>query len=297
MAHAHTVVCPGHERSIMDLCYSPDPCGGSLLLSASMDRRAILRDGECGDWIRTFAEQTSSVWNCSLNITATASTAATASHCNAKIWDLQTGRLLHIIQSRNLVQSCAFSKNGHSLLTGGLGYTIRIFDLEHPHGKPEILRESNKPQRGSVLTAAWLHNDQVILSTCSLLQGVRLWDRRSGKILRTLETESIVRSSELSQGYITTAAGSTVTFWDETDFRCVNRYKMPCMVQSASLYGNKFIAGGDDGLVRLFDFHTGEEIEQSNMGDFGTVLCVRFSPDGKSYAAGFEDGTVIIKKL
>ena len=38
---------------------------------------------------------------------------------------------------------------------------------------------------------------------------------------------------------------------------------MPCNVESASLepkLGNKFIAGGEDMWVRVFDFHTGEEI-------------------------------------
>ena len=43
----------------------------------------------------------------------------------------------------------------------------------------------------------------------------------------------------------------------------VKGYDMPCLVESASLepkYGNKFVAGGEDMWVRLFDFHTGEEI-------------------------------------
>lgn len=46
-------------------------------------------------------------------------------------------------------------------------------------------------------------------------------------------------------------------------FRLVKSYDMPCNVESASLeprLGNKFIAGGEDMWVRLFDFHTGEQI-------------------------------------
>jgi len=38
---------------------------------------------------------------------------------------------------------------------------------------------------------------------------------------------------------------------------------MPCNVESASLEpksGDKFIAGGEDMWIRLFDFNTGEEI-------------------------------------
>jgi serine-threonine kinase receptor-associated protein len=38
---------------------------------------------------------------------------------------------------------------------------------------------------------------------------------------------------------------------------------MPCVVESASLdpkYGDKFVSGGEDMWVRVFDFFTGEEI-------------------------------------
>lgn len=43
----------------------------------------------------------------------------------------------------------------------------------------------------------------------------------------------------------------------------VKSYNMPCTVESASLepkYGNKFVAGGEDMWVRVFNFHTGDEI-------------------------------------
>ncbi|KAK1393423.1 hypothetical protein POM88_012479 [Heracleum sosnowskyi] len=57
---------------------------------------------------------------------------------------------------------------------------------------------------------------QTILSSCSDSGGVWLWDVRSDKIVRTLETKSSVTSTEVSQDgrYITTADGSTVKFWD-----------------------------------------------------------------------------------
>lgn len=48
-------------------------------------------------------------------------------------------------------------------------------------------------------------------------------------------------------------------------FGLVKSYNMPCTVESASLepmFGNKFIAGGEDMWVHVFDFHTGEEISE-----------------------------------
>ncbi|KAL5732208.1 hypothetical protein ACHQM5_004855 [Ranunculus cassubicifolius] len=288
-------LCSGHNRSVTDLSYSADNHGGSLLLTTSMDGSCILRDGQYGDWIRTFAssEQTSAVTGCSL----TPSIAATASRCNANVWDVETGRLLHMIKSRQAVHTCAFSMSGKKLLTGGRGSTIRIFDLDHPGQNPEILSESNKCQHGLLLTAAWLQDDQLILATCSHEGGARIWDRRSGKICTTLEIEPAVSSSEVNQGYITIAAGSMVTFWDTTNFRCLFRYTMPCNVESASLHESKFIAGGEDGIVYMFDLYTRREIDRSYITDLGAVSCARFSPDGKSYASGFSNGSVIIKEF
>lgn len=45
---------------------------------------------------------------------------------------------------------------------------------------------------------------------------------------------------------------------------------MPCAVESASLepkYGNKFVTGGEDMWVRVFDFFTGEEL--------GKLICYK----------------------
>nr|XP_016487980.1 PREDICTED: serine-threonine kinase receptor-associated protein-like [Nicotiana tabacum] len=108
---------------------------------------------------------------------------------------------------------------------------------------------------GSVRAVTWLHSDQTILSSCTDSGGVRLWDVRTGDIVRTLETKSPVTSAEVSQDgrYITTCDGFSVKFWDANHFGLVKSYNMPCTVESASLepkYGLKFVAGGEDMWIR-----------------------------------------------
>ncbi|CAH2036510.1 unnamed protein product [Thlaspi arvense] len=211
-----------------------------------------------------------------------------------KLWDALTGDVLHSFEHKHIVRACAFSEDTKLLITGGFEKILRVFDLNRLDAPPTEVDKSP----GSIRTLTWLHSDQTILSSCTDIGGVRLWDVRSGKIVQTLETKSPVTSAEVSQDgrYITTADGSTVKFWDANHFGLVKSYDMPCNIESASLEpksGEKFVAGGEDMWVRVFDFYTGEEIG-CNKGHHGPVHCVRFSPTGESYASGSEDGTIRI---
>ncbi|XP_068651676.1 uncharacterized protein [Aristolochia californica] len=287
------LVCHGHSRPVVDLFYSPVTPDGFFLISASKDSSPMLRNGETGDWIGTFEGHKGAVWSCCLDTNALRAASGSADF-TAKIWDALTGDELHSFEHKHIVRACAFSEDTHLLLTGGIEKILRIFDLNHPDAPP---REVDKSP-GSVRTVAWLHSDQTILSSCTDMGGVRLWDLRSGKIVQTLDTKAPVTSAEVSQDgrYITTCDGSSVKFWDANHFGLVKSYNMPCPVESASLepkLGNKFVAGGEDMWIRLFDFHTGEEIA-CNKGHHGPVHCVRFSPGGESYASGSEDGTIRI---
>ncbi|KAM7277392.1 hypothetical protein ACFE04_019258 [Oxalis oulophora] len=287
------LVCHGHSRPVVDLCYSPITPDGFFLISSSKDSSPMLRNGETGDWVGTFEGHKGAVWSCCLDTNALRAATASADF-SAKVWDAFTGDVLHSFEHKHIVRACHFSEDTHLLLTGGMEKTLRIFDLNRPDAAPNEVEKSP----GSIRTVAWLHSDQTILSSCTDIGGVRLWDVRTGKIVQTLETKSSVTSAEVSQDgrYITTADGSTVKFWDANHFGLVKSYNMPCTVESVSLepkYGNKFIAGGEDMWVHVFDFLTGDEIA-CNKGHHGPVHCVRFSPGGESYASGSEDGTVRI---
>ncbi len=88
-------------------------------------------------------------------------------------------------------------------------------------------------------------------------------------------------------------------FYDaEKDFSLINSFDMPISFQEeggASLHPtqDRFVAGGSDTWVRVFDFTTGEMLE-THKGHHGPVRCLRYAPSGASFATGSEDGTIRI---
>ncbi|ETL84191.1 hypothetical protein L917_15952 [Phytophthora nicotianae] len=98
---------------------------------------------------------------------------------------------------------------------------------------------------------------------------------------------------------LTVAAGKQVYFYDvNKDFALLHAFPMPISFAEeggASLHPteNKFVAGGSDTWVRVFDFKTGELLE-TRKGHHGPVRCLRYSPSGDSFATGSEDGTIRI---
>ena len=88
--------------------------------------------------------------------------------------------------------------------------------------------------------------------------------------------------------------------FDLDTYALLHEYKMPIHFRDeggVTLHpsGTKFVAGGSDLWVRVFDFGAGEELE-CHKGHHGPIRCVRFAPDGLSYASGSEDGTIRLWK-
>lgn len=135
----------------------------------------------------------------------------------------------------------------------------------------------------------------------------------TGVLVHTLTVNAEVRDMECKQldnGRIvlTIAAGDMVSFFDLSpkedgsapSYSLIHSHKVPIHFREeggASLHPTctKFVAGGSDLWVRVFDFESGKELECLK-GHHGPVRCVRYAPDGKTYATGSEDGTIRIWK-
>lgn len=266
------------------------------------DRLPMVRDGVSGDWIGTFAGHKGAVWSCRLD--PSGSLAATASgDFSVKVWDAITGQSLWDFQHKHIVKSCDFSPNSKKLATGGHEGVLRIFNLtDQKNMKTNVLTiDHNKV----VITKVAWWTDEIVLAAGSD-GGIRFWlvDEPT-EPMNLLKVDAEVRDMELlktssGQEILTVAAGNKVYFFDMTDSKLLKTYPMPIHFRDeggATLHpsGKKFVAGGNDLWVRVFDFETGQELE-CHKGHHGPIRCMRYAPDGNTYATGSEDGTIRLWK-
>lgn len=284
------IVCPGHSRPIVELNFSTPTPDGLFLVSASKDGYPMLRNGTTGDWIGTFEGHKGAVWSATLDSHALYAATGSADF-TARIWDAVTGDERLQFQHKHIVRAVRFSNDRQILATGGMEKFIRLFDIGNYDKAP-----TDFPVLSSgIQKLLWTSNDTILLCTCMDTKGIFVWDSRNKEIIKTLETPEPVTFLECSWdgSTLTSADDTTVRFWDAETLNLKKSIDVGFKVFSASYSSkcNKFVVGGEDMSVRLFDYETGSELEK-NSKHHGPVHTIQFESEGKTYASGSEDGTI-----
>lgn len=286
------LICSGHSRPVPDFTYSPiiESEEGFFMASACLDGKPMLRRGETGDWIGTFIGHKGAVWSAHINNAANLVGTGSADY-TAKVWDALTGKELHSFMHTRIVKSVNFSADSKKILTAGQDKTLRIFDLTKPDAAPQTLEGHTQ----SVKNALWCKDPNIIISgggdNC-----LRVWDTRTMTEVKNIPVKAPITSIEISLNgkHISATAGKEVTFWNASTYEVDKTFTLPMELNSAALSpdSNTFVVGGSsDFWARVYDFNTGKELEV-HKGHHGPVHCVRFAPDGSTFASGSEDGTI-----
>lgn len=283
-------MCHGHTRPIVELNYSQNTPEGYFLASASKDGKPMLRHGENGDWYGTFEGHKGAVWACVLDTPALKCATGSADF-TARLWDACGGTELHVFQHNHIVRCVNFSYDSNKLATGGMEKVLRVYDLGRPEAEPAKLPAAP----AGIRSCNFVQNDNTIVCSYADKPGIGVYDVRSLQLVQTIETSAPVTSIEVTfdQQHITTAEGSLVRFFSAANLQQVKQHAMTAPTESASYCPAKrrFVAGGEDMWVHLYDYDTGQELE-CNKGHHGPVHTIRFAPTYDAYASGSEDGTV-----
>ena len=296
----------------------------SYLVSACHDKKPMIRSATTGDWIGTFSGHKGAVWSTKLD--PLGYLAATASgDFSVKVWDGITGKELWTYAHKHIVKSVDFSLDSKRLCSGGHEGLLRVWDLDQ--GGNAVAKEMHQLQldtdtdnkgkaKVNITKCIWLDNEIVLAAASD--GKVRCWNVNASELICTLTVKdnAEVRDMEVTtlqdgKVILTLAAGDTVSFFElikkkksetkvELQGSLLYAHKMPIHFREeggASLHpsGNKFVAGGSDLWVRVFDFDSGKELE-CQRGHHGPIRCLRYCPDGRHYASGSEDGTIRLWK-
>ncbi|KAK1574388.1 WD repeat domain-containing protein [Colletotrichum navitas] len=316
------LTCHGHSRPVPHICFSGLEKGEQYyMISACKDGNPMLRDGITGDWIGTFIGHKGAVWQARLS--PDASNAATASaDFTAKVWDTHSGEVLYTLQHNHIVRAVAYPPDNSELIaTGGMEKKLRVFDLSDfapdpnsPAGTPITIPASagfeigEGTHTGSIKFIAWTKDPNTIVTASD--NTLRWFDLPTRNLIRQEVLDGEIKSCELvslapeftSPGDIggglpvlAVAAGKWVYFWggpqasDE-----LKRIELKHGVASVGLdlKGRKIVMGEEPGTwARVCRWDDGGDIE-THKGHHGPIWSIAFSPDGKLYATGSEDGTI-----
>ncbi|KAL9018262.1 MAG: hypothetical protein Q9185_004428 [Variospora sp. 1 TL-2023] len=317
------LTCHGHSRPITHLSFSSVLEDDQYyLISACKDNNPMLRDGVTGDWIGTFIGHKGAVWQARLS--SDASFAATGSaDFSAKIWDTHTGECLHTLTHAHIVRAVAFPSQPRPQLvaTGGFEKKLRIFDLSRSSANnsasssPTSVDGNSPPSPtpgieigpgvhgGNIKSVIWSTNLNILI-TAADDKFVRWWDIRSRSVAAMYELEGMPGTCELdsisSNPSLSVAAGKSAYFFSGTQpGQLLKKITTSKDIAAVALHAESrklVTGGGGDTWVRVYDFDDGSELEV-HKGHHGPIWTVSFSPDGKLYATGSEDGTVKLWKF
>ena len=297
------IVCPGHNRPVVEVSFSPKTPDGIFHIAASLDSKAMLRSGETGDWIGTFEGHKGAVWSAKLNDTATRAATGSADF-SVKLWDAITGEEVRTWNHhRHIVKSVDFSFGGGTkLLTGGRDKQAFVVDLENggAGGKDDVLSTFAHP--AEVTRVIWCDEHTVLTGSDDGI--LRVWDTRvdgnGGVPVKTIPVGSGVNDVELSydKEIISVAAGKRVEFFSAQTFESVLSHDMEHDQKSLSLSPDRtqfLTAAVEKEWVYIYDYQSGKEVT-CQKGHHGEVLSVRYSPTGKCYTSGAHDATLRLWK-
>jgi WD40 repeat protein/tRNA A-37 threonylcarbamoyl transferase component Bud32 len=211
-----------------------------------------------------------------------------------RVWEVETGKTVHILEHTDRAYGVVFSPDGKRLLTVEFfpANTVRLWDVSSGKLLGTMRGHSNEvraytfsPDGKRIATGAW---DQTIC----------LWDGHAGNHLATLKGHrGWINSVDFNADgtrLISASQDQTVRLWDVATgelLSVLHGHKGDVVDARFSADARTIISGSADGSIRLWDAQRAER-RGVLRGHSQFVYGVAFHPDGVRVASASWDGTI-----
>jgi WD40 repeat protein/serine/threonine protein kinase len=280
-----------HPSSVKAVAFSPD---SRTVLTGSWDKTACLWDVATRQVVTlTHPDE---VWAVAFNpdgktvLTGSGKPfrgPGTPCRGEARLWEVATGKLLHVLPHGDRVYAVAFSRDGRSAVTGSSDRTARLWE-----GTSGRLLHTLRHE-GRVWTVTFNPDGTKVL-TGSFDRTARLWDVATGRPLVTLPHAGVVLAAVFSPDgkiILTGDSNHTAHLWKADTgaaLRPALPHDGPVLAAAFSPDGKTVLTGCGDRTARLWDVVTGRPLGPA-LPNQGEVRAVAFSPDGKTALTASQD--------
>mmetsp|Transcript_2724 Transcript_2724/g.6114 ORF Transcript_2724/g.6114 Transcript_2724/m.6114 type:complete len:323 (-) Transcript_2724:8-976(-) len=312
------ILMKGHERPLTFVKYNSD---GDLLFSMAKDHNPTIWRADDGTRLGVYKGHNGAVFTCDVTHDSARLVTGSADQ-TVRLWDVRTGEELHRWSYREPARSVDFGE-GEKLLAAttdpfmGEPSKILVYRLDDDPAKldSEPVMSLTGPE-GRITRAVWgpLNNTIVSVGEDGML---RKWDAETGKVLHETQAheKSIVCLQPSYDGtcFITGSHDKTAKLFDFYSLEELKTYTHEKPVLSAfvsPLLDHVVLAGGQDASqVTLTSSKAGgfeskivhkvynTEVIGTVRGHFGPVNAIAYSPDGRSFVTGGEDGYVRLNHM
>jgi WD40 repeat protein len=212
---------------------------------------------------------------------------ASASFGTIRLWDRDTGNLLHTFAGHeNWVKSLAVNPNSQILASGGDDKTIRLWNLE------DRFRMLTIPAHSKSVNALVFTPDGQLLISGSDDRTIKWWRVPSGQRLLTLSAHAgAINALAVSPDSQILASGSddnTIKLWDLNTGRVIatlTGHNRAVISLAISPNGQTLVSGSRDNSIKIWNLKTGQLV-RTLAGHNTWVRSLAISPDSSTLVSG-----------
>ncbi|KAF1788334.1 G-protein beta WD-40 repeat [Phytophthora cactorum] len=184
------------------------------------------------------------------------------------------------------------------IVSAGVGGEVRVWDIR----KRDLV--SHLKEHSMTVTSLALYRDDLHVISCSRDRSLLCWDlrneRRISSHIQRMGGINTVALSADQRLVLSAGQEKRISYWDlriDTPVTVIQKAhdeEATCIAVAHNL--EIFATGGNDRLVKLWDFNTNQLI-MDGVGHSGNVRGVAFSPDDRQLVSVGDDGCVFVWNL